>query len=217
MQENTLKNINIKGQTPNLELLSNAWKEMRGQWGISIGFHLLLILMLMASGCLYVLQFLIICPLLLGNCRFWLNISRRTNPEISDLFSGFSTYGTILGASMLVTLICYGGLILLIIPGIYWGLSYSMVYYIIADNPNVGINESLVLSRKMMYGHKWKLFFFWLASQGIILVSFFLTCGIGSLWVFPWVSVAYAKFYDDIKEPIEDIQQTPAAQKNISN
>ena len=91
-----------------------------------------------------------------------------------------------------------GGMILLIIPGIIWAIQYSMVTYIIADNPNCGGNESLVRSRKMMYGHKWKMFRFSLRSMGVIILCC-LTLGIGLLWGIPWISTAMAKFYDDIK------------------
>jgi uncharacterized membrane protein len=73
-----------------------------------------------------------------------------------------------------------------------------MVNYIIAENPDIGGNESLVVSRKMMEGHKWKLFRFGLRSMAVLILCIF-TLGIGLIWAFPWISTASAKFYDDIK------------------
>ena len=198
MEENTLihKNQKIKGQIPNSELFSQAWEGLKGQWGISIGFFLLYcVLSGIASGTVGIF---LIAPLYVGSALFFINVSRKSNPQIEDLFKGFNSYGASLGSNLLVGLIVVGGIILLIIPGIIWGIQYSMVNYIIADDPNCGGNESLVRSRKMMDGHKWKMFEFMLRAIGIILLCF-LTLGIGLLWGIPWISTAMAKFYDDIK------------------
>ena len=188
----------LKGQTKNSELFSQAWKEMSGQWGIAIGFIFLVIVISIASSFLSVFAILITCPLAVGQYRFWLNISRRTNPQIDDLFKGFNSYGTALGANLLVGLIVFGGMLLLIIPGIYWALTYPMVNYIIAENPDIGGNESLVVSRKMMEGHRWKFLRFGLRAMAVIILCMF-TLGIGLIWAIPWLSTASAKFYDDIK------------------
>ena len=186
-----------KGKTANSLLFSNAWNDLNGQWGIAIGFMFLAIVISFASG-IVIIPILILAPLAVGQYRFWLNISRRTNPQINDLFKGFNSYASALGANLLVGLIVVGGMLLLIIPGIYWAFTYAMVNYIIAENPDIGGNESLVVSRKMMEGHKWKLFRFGLRVMAIFILCIF-TLGIGLIWAYPWVSTASAKFYDDIK------------------
>jgi len=186
-----------KGKTANSLLFSNAWNDLNGQWGIAIGFMFLAIVISFASG-IVIIPILISAPLAVGQYRFWLNISRRTNPQINDLFKGFNSYASALGANLLVGLIVVGGMLLLIIPGIYWAFTYAMVNYIIAENPDIGGNESLVVSRKMMEGHKWKLFRFGLRVMAIFILCIF-TLGIGLIWAYPWVSTASAKFYDDIK------------------
>ena len=186
-----------KGKTANSLLFSNAWNDLNGQWGIAIGFMFLAIVISFASG-IVIIPILISAPLAVGQYRFWLNISRRKNPQINDLFKGFNSYASALGANLLVGLIVVGGMLLLIIPGIYWAFTYAMVNYIIAENPDIGGNESLVVSRKMMEGHKWKLFRFGLRVMAIFILCIF-TLGIGLIWAYPWVSTASAKFYDDIK------------------
>ena len=187
-----------KGKTVNSLLFSNALNDLNGQWGIAIGFMFLAIVIGITSSVLSLFAIIITAPLSVGQYRFWLNISRRTNPQIDDLFKGFNSYGTALGANLLVGLIVTGGMLLLIIPGIYWAITYSMVNYIIAENPDIGGNESLVVSRKMMVGHKWKLFRFMLRGMAVFILCIF-TLGIGLIWAYPWVSTASAKFYDDIK------------------
>ena len=144
------------------------------------------------------LDVLISAPLAVGSALFFINVSRKSNPKIEDMFKGFNSYGAALGATLLVALIVIGGMFLLIIPGIIWGLQYSMVGCIIADDPNCGGNESLIRSRKMMYGHKEKMFRFMLRGMGVFLLCC-LTLGIGFLWGLPWILTSTAKFYDDIK------------------
>jgi uncharacterized membrane protein len=77
-------------------------------------------------------------------------------------------------------------------------LSYGLAFFLMADNPKIGIMEALKKSKKMMYGHKWKYFCLGLRFLGWILLSI-LTLGIGLLWVAPYMYVSYAKFYEDVK------------------
>ena len=203
MEENTLTNEsqNLKGKTENSELYSSSWEDLKGQWGISIGFILLYMIISTIVNYtigLFGLSILVSAPLAIGLSLFWINVSRKSNPQIEDMFKGFNSYGAALGSALLAGLIVVGGMILLIIPGIIWAIQYAMASYIIADDPNCGGNESLVRSRKMMYGHKWKMFRFMLRSMGIFLLCC-LTFGIGFLWGLPWILTSSAKFYDDIK------------------
>ena len=191
--ENSLNNL--KGQTSNSELISNAWNELNGQWGLAIGFFVLYVLLTLVSS---FLGPFVTCALLIGSSRFWLNIADRNNPEINDLFVGFKSYPAALGSYLLFAVIILGGYFLLILPAIYWACSYCMTSYIIAENPKVGGNESLVLSRKMMNGHKWKFFRFYLRIILILLISY-IPLGLGLFIGVPLIMVSLAKFYNDIK------------------
>jgi uncharacterized membrane protein len=89
-------------------------------------------------------------------------------------------------------------MLLLIIPGLIAAYSYSMTFYILADNKSMGALEAIKKSKEMMNGNKWKLFrlsfrFFWWMLLSIV------TLGIGLLWLIPYMSVSFATFYDDIK------------------
>lgn len=61
------------------------------------------------------------------------------------------------GLERLLPLIFLSSL-LLIILGIIAFLSYSMTFFIIADNPSICSWQAMRKSRKMMRGYKWKLF-----------------------------------------------------------
>jgi uncharacterized membrane protein len=88
--------------------------------------------------------------------------------------------------------------LLLIVPGIIAALSYSMTYFIIAENDSIGSLEAITKSKEMMRGNKWKLFCLCCRFLGWILLCI-LTIGIGFLWLYPYMMVSFAKFYDDIK------------------
>ena len=101
------------------------------------------------------------------------------------------------GLERLLPLIFLSSL-LLIILGIIAFLSYSMTFFIIADNPSICSWQAMRKSRKMMRGYKWKLFcLFWrFFAWGVLCV---LTLGIGFLWLWPYMQTAMAHFYEDIR------------------
>ncbi len=83
--------------------------------------------------------------------------------------------------------------------------AYSQVFFILADLPETGAYDAIQLSTQMMVGFKWKKFclgwrFFGWALLGI------LTCGIGWLWLYPYVMTSNAKFYDDIRPGVQNPQ-----------
>ncbi len=182
----------------NSELFSNAWKNLGGQWGISIGFVLVAYIFIFISGAIYV-SLIIGGALAVGQAIFWLNVSRNNNPEISDLFEGFNSFVSSLGAWWLKALIFLCGTILLIIPGIYWAYCYSMTWFVMADNTDIGAMEAMKRSKKIMNGYKWKLFRFNLRAFLLFLLGV-IPLGLGLFVVGPWMSVAFAKFYEDIKD-----------------
>lgn len=51
-------------------------------------------------------------------------------------------------------------------------LSYMLVPYIIAENPDIKANDAITLSRRMMNGYKWKCFCYQLSFIGWNILSF---------------------------------------------
>ena len=108
-----------------------------------------------------------------------------------------------LAITILLTLIIGVGFILLIIPGIILGLMYSQVYYILAEEPNIGVLEALKKSEKMMKGKKGQLFMLTLRA----ILYFFLgvfTLLIWWIWLFPRYNVAFAGFYEELKKDLNN-------------
>lgn len=86
----------------------------------------------------------------------------------------------------------------LLVPGIIASMSLFLTPYLIKDNPELKVVDTLRLSRKMMQGHKLQLFKLQLSFLGWIFLNL-LTLGIGSLWLLPYMMTTMAAFYQDVK------------------
>jgi uncharacterized membrane protein len=84
--------------------------------------------------------------------------------------------------------------LLFIIPGIVKSYSYSMVPYILADNPRIGASNAIRLSNNMTYGHKFDMFVLDLSFIGWYLLGT-LAFGIGVLFVMPYANATQAELY----------------------
>ena len=88
-----------------------------------------------------------------------------------------------------------------IIIGIIATFMYSLVYYVRVDNPDMGVVQILKTSRKIMHGRKLDLAVLCISFIGWFIVCY-VTCGIGFLWLAPYIQANIAAFYDDAKDNI---------------
>jgi len=84
--------------------------------------------------------------------------------------------------------------LLLIIPGIIKSYAYSMVPYILADNPNIGVNRAIELSNEMTRGHKLDMFVLDLSFIGWYILGM-IPFGLGVLFVNPYFNATNAELY----------------------
>ena len=199
--------------TSNKDLMTQAREALSGRWGLAVGTFFVYMLIMVAlnnplmrfvdigysiiiSGNFILL--LIGGALTLGATTFALAIARKEEAYLNMIFSGFNEFGKALGLYLLMVLFILLWMLLLIVPGIIAAISYSMAFFIMSDNPNIGVMEAIDKSKKMMYGYKWKIFCLGLRFIGWILLGF-ISLGIGFLWIIPYMYVSLAKFYEDIK------------------
>ena len=192
------------GYIENKELMSRARNSLKGQWGVGIAACLLYLLFtqLPSSIILFfgaIATLIITGPLMVGLSRIFLNLSRSRVAEIGQLFEGFQCFGSALGAYFLSTLFIFLWSLLLIVPGIIAIYSYSMIYFILSDHPEISSSDAITLSKEMMRGYKWQYFCLGLRFLGWILLSLLLTLGIGMLWVMPYMQTSYAHFYQMVR------------------
>ncbi|MDY0149833.1 MAG: DUF975 family protein, partial [Kiritimatiellia bacterium] len=89
-----------------------------------------------------------------------------------------------------------------LVPIILVILNYSQAFFILSDNPRFSPSTALSHSRAIMRGFRWKYFCLGWRFFGWMLLGI-LTCGIGLLWVSPYMVTSQALFYDDIRIPTE--------------
>ncbi|MBN1760016.1 MAG: DUF975 family protein [Chitinispirillaceae bacterium] len=186
--------------TENQTLMTRARESLKGNWGIVVGVTLVYFLITAIAGSpkfIKIAGFIIGGPMALGYQIFFLSLIRRKNITFGMLFEGFNNFLTALGAYVLMIIFVILWLLLLIVPGIIAAMSYSLTWFIIADNPAIGPLEAIRKSKQMMMGHKWKLFYLSCRFWAWILLGF-VTAGIGFLWIGPYMMASFAHFYQDL-------------------
>lgn len=183
--------------------MKQARESLVGKWGLAIGTFVVYFLINIAIGSAKtpgsIVSLLVSGPFTLGLVMFSLSISRNKEAKLEQLFLGFKRFGKALAAYLLVFLFTFLWALLFIVPGIIAAISYSQTFYILADDETIGVRDAIKKSKKMMYGYKWKYVCLEFRFIGWALLSV-LTLGVGFLWLFPYMQVSMAKFYDDVKE-----------------
>lgn len=137
-------------------------------------------------------------PLSYGFIRFIRSL-KTSSSEISQLFVGFKErFKETFIAHIITTLFVVLWSLLLIIPGIIAAISYTMVYLILQDNPNINAFQAIQKSKAMMNGNKMRFFVFALGFAGWFILGI-LTLGIGLLYAVPYYTSAKIEFYEDLK------------------
>lgn len=133
----------------------------------------------------------------IGHCYFYINLTTDKHAEVSDLFAFFKIIGRAWLAEFLTTIIISVLSLLCIIPGIIAAYCLAMVPYIIADDPTIGPVDAMRKSREMMAGHKLEFFLLELSFIGWALLCV-CTCGIGTLFLTPYICATKAAYYADL-------------------
>lgn len=199
----------------NYELRAAARESLSGNWTYPVLATLIYLAISITCNFIPYVSFLIaiffIKPLAYGLAITMLKFFRGEKEYVvENMFSIFSDYPRILGTILLQFVYIFLWSLLLLIPGLIKMYSYAMTYYILHDNPEIGAEEAICRSMKMMDGHKWRLFCLHLSFIGWWLLCI-LTLGIGMLWLAPYIQNSTAAFYEDLKNQF-DSAETPTAE-----
>ena len=122
-----------------------------------------------------------------------------SKPSFGDAFSGFKVkYGRNIGTILLVGIKTVLWTLLFIIPGIIKSYEYSIIPYILADDPEISSKDAFKKAKQMMKGNKWRLFKLEFSFIGWFVLCV-LTLGIGTFFLIPYVNAAAAEFYVELK------------------
>lgn len=188
------------------EIRAKAREALQGNF---LNVLLVILLANVALGVLSFVSIIIAGPLLIGVDFYLLNVIRRNEPRLEDLFHPFQfSLATSIVAYLLKMVIIFLFTLLLFIPGIIKAYQYMLVNYIIADNDKITAKEALELSKEMMQGNKLRMFYLHLSFIGWFLLIV-VTFGIAALYVIPYMYTANAQFYQELKE-----KNTPVLEYN---
>jgi uncharacterized membrane protein len=151
-------------------------------------------------GVFFLGMILVIGPFLVGYVNSFKKLLVEGDDRITanSFREGFKPYWRSVWAYLFRGILITLWSLLLVIPGIIKSLSYAMTMYIVKDHPELTVNEAIDLSKDMMYGHKYDLFYLYISFIGWYLLSI-LTLGIGTFWLMPYIETAQASFYEDVK------------------
>jgi len=115
--------------------------------------------------------------------------------EMSDFFKGFEKAGSLIKLNLLIFLLVLLGLLMLVIPGIYFAVSYVFSHLFVwfyDKDPS----EAMRLSKLTVSGNFWQIILLFLILAGINLLGI-MAMGIGILLTMPFsFCVVYAAFDD---------------------
>ena len=139
-------------------------------------------------------------PIIAGYYIVTHQIQQNRMIELSDFFKSFDQFGPLLILNLLMTLVISLGLIFLIIPGIYFAVSYLFAHFFVWFY-NVDPSEAVRLSRRTVSGNFGQILLLCLILGGINLLGV-LAFGVGVLLTLPFTyCVVYAAFDDIIGIP----------------
>ncbi|MDY6795465.1 MAG: hypothetical protein SWK76_09345 [Actinomycetota bacterium] len=146
--------------------------------------------------------------------KIGLRFTAGEKADFDDLWSAYPALFRYLLGVILYALIIIGGLILLIVPGIIWGVKYQFFGFFIIDEGREPTN-ALTRSGQITKGVKGYLFLFNLAQLGIFILGI-LACVVGLLAAIPVNLVAQAYIYrrllaTEARGQAEPVQPTPQA------
>jgi uncharacterized membrane protein len=188
------------------ELKALARSQIKGKIGLLFVMSLIIVGLYVVAGLVPVLgsiaNAIVGAAFALGISMVYLKIVKGEEIAVGNVFYGFEDLWTAIKAQFFMGLFIWLWSLLLIIPGIIKAYSYSMTFFILAENKGMPVLDAITLSRKMMDGHKMDLFILFLSFIGWYLLVV-ITFGIAGIWVYPYCYATMTNFYLSVKEDYE--------------
>jgi hypothetical protein len=139
------------------------------------------------------LLLLIMYPMYAGLAMIGINRSVELPVKGTMVLGYFGFALAIFFAILLTSILTFIGLLLLVIPGIYLSVAYSMTLPLIVEK-RLGIWAAMEASRRAVTRHWFKVFFTYLLMSLIMMVSA-LPLFIGLIWTLPMMLAVYGVMY----------------------
>lgn len=129
----------------------------------------------------------------MGLIKVALKITTGETIVFNDIFSVTHLFFSYIGTSILYGLMVLGGLLLLVVPGLVWLVTYWLVSYVLIDT-ECGVMTALSQAKRISKGARWHIFLF-MAVTGMLNIAGVLTFFIGLFITIPITVVATAHVY----------------------
>ncbi len=148
-----------------------------------------------------VISFLFQVVVSVGTIAIALKIVRGKEFGFSDFRVSFEVFWKYIVTSILLGLLVGAGMILLIIPGIYFAIRYGLATYLVVDK-HLGPLEAMKRSALITGGNKWKLFEFLLIVIGVNILGA-LALLVGLVVSIPTTFIAGVWVYNELLKKSE--------------
>ncbi|MCD8495028.1 MAG: DUF975 family protein [Candidatus Pacebacteria bacterium] len=204
--------------------LSYGWETFKGHWKFLVPLFILLgiaqvliefiggifdsgILASLVSLVIYVVYALlavgvvnILLHFIYNKASTWTSFNEETRNHAWAVFTEYAhLWWKFILAGLLYMLIVFGGFILLIIPGIYFAITYQYWPYIIIQNPEMGIWQTFKKSARITKNVKWKLLLAGIVF-GLVQLLGLLALVVGIIVAYPIALLAGASVYKTLKD-----------------
>ena len=136
---------------------------------------------------------LLMMPLGVGLGLLGIRRASGRDTPLSTLWEPYTMAIPLLIMFILMGVMIVGGLVLLILPGIYLAIAYSFAPYLIIEK-GLGVWESLETSRKAITQYWWRYFGLMLASV-LLIIAGIIPLFIGLIWVLPLITIAAGEVF----------------------
>ena len=170
-----------------------------------------ILVVIFALAIVIVISVFVLNPLEMGTYRFFF-INQKKNADVKEVCFGYDrNYMNNVKTLFFRDLYIFLWSLLLIIPGIVKSYEYRMIPYILADDPQISMEEAFARSKYMMQGETWHAFCLDLSFIGWWLLSI-ITCGIVAIfYAMPYELSTNAALYEALKYlKLENHDPTPA-------
>ncbi len=138
-------------------------------------------------------------PLEVGLRRVFV-MGQREPANLNEIGVGFKiNYWNVVKIMFFRDLYLFLWSLLFVIPGIIKWYEYRMIPYLLAENPNMSMEEAFGRSKDMTYGDKWNIFVLDLSFIGWILLAAFTANIVRIFYVGPYIYATNAELYSALK------------------
>jgi len=139
--------------------------------------------------------------LAVGEARFFLECRKYKKTTILVLLMPYNIKnGYKSGVTLLIKSIYQFLWNLTIIGGIIKYYTYYLIPFLLAENPTLGINESIKISKNLMDGNKWEVFKLELSFIGLKFLSIFTFGFLSIFYINPYIYATKSELYMNLRK-----------------